>query len=122
MKTLKRIFALCLVAGAFLVFSGFGGDNNAAVVEKGIGCFVNWAAIDDDYGYSEVVWTNETILVSNNGGNVMLTCQFTDVANPPMSIVKGEGFDCGTSYGITNDSKALVTPDGDGMLKCMIKE
>jgi hypothetical protein len=115
MKNFKRLLAVAFSLALIVALSGFvSTDNNAADVIKETGCIIStpWGG----------AYTTDDITVINNGGNVMLTCHFTDVLNPTGMVYKDEGFACGTYGGLTFDSHKIVTPSGNAMLKCMIKK
>jgi hypothetical protein len=115
MKNFKRLLAVAFSLALIVALSGFiSTDNNAADVIKENGCVVStpWGG----------AYTTDDITVLNYGENVMLTCHFKDVFNPSGMVYKDEGFACNTWGGLTYDSRKVITPSGNAMLKCMIKK
>lgn len=115
MKALKRILALCLIAGSLIVFAGFvEGENNGAWIEKDFGCNV----ID---GFGDSFLTTEgTISIVNHGMVTTLICKAKGVPTPGYEVI-WEGFPCGTFMGSTTNSYNVVSEDGNVTLRCQIK-
>jgi len=95
----------------------------AAAVQKGSGCFLSGGLV----GVPGFLITTETIVVSNNGGNVQLTCHFDiPLGDEPAKTMKAEGFTCGifdgTTFFITDDTRAQANPGGRALLSCQVKK
>lgn len=118
MKALKRIFALCLIAGSLVFLAGFiSNENEAAVVIKDSGCGV----LD---GNGNSVWVDATISVQNHGGITVVVCKGKGLNNPNDHAViwnyDNTGLMCGTVGGSTMDWQNVVSENGNVTLKCKV--
>ncbi len=97
-------------------------SENSALVQKGVGCGAFFPGL-----VNAILTTNETIDVSNKGGNTQLTCHFDiPLGFEPDKAVKASGFSCGVlttdGFAITTDSRFSATPGGRAHLSCKIKK
>lgn len=98
-------------------------SDHAAQIVKDVGCFLSSSAS----GLSVDLFTNQTIDVATQGGNVTLQCHF-DIPQgyePPKAIVN-RGFLCGVigfneAFELTNISQAVSSPGGKADLRCQVK-
>ena len=120
MKTLRRIFAVCLVLGSLVVMAGFAtmDENNAAGLTKDRICGA--------YGGGYSLMTDQSIAIDNHGGNVTLICNFHGIENPPAEKLEFWGFACGIATTVgdlwTNNSYLTIDPMGDAMMRCQVKK
>lgn len=73
------------------------------------------------------IFTTDTKVVNSlgkNGGNVNLKCYASDVPNSTGETVKWDfyntGSPCGTQYGLTEDWRIVVDPEGNAIMTCKI--
>jgi hypothetical protein len=65
--------------------------------------------------------TTDSQVVSNNGGNVTLTCHFTlTPEQTPATHTRASGFTCGVGAAVTTDSRMAATPGGSATLTCKV--
>jgi len=119
MKIFAKLLTASLAVTLIIGLSGFtsSGNINSAGIDKDFGClFV-------DGGGTWYASYDHNLKVSNNGGNSLLICHFSDVPVPVNRVVKASGFPCHMGGGVwTTDSSYQLTPGGQGVIKCMIKK
>lgn len=118
MKIIARLLTASLAVTLIIGLSGFNSSsNNSAGINKDYGClFV-------DGGGTWFVSTDHNFTVTNYGGNTTLVCRFSDVPVHVDRVVKADGFWCHVGDGVwTQNSSYLLTPGGEGLLKCSVKK
>lgn len=90
-----------------------GVNDNSAMITREVGCNV---FIDPYVAFSADI----EIIIENNSRAIKM-CQFTNVENPPLQKAQTfEGFFCDVDGIETFDSFFVVTPEGNGVLKCKV--
>ena len=116
MKTILKLTAICLTFALVVVLSGFtSGDNNAAFIDKDLGC----GLFDGNEDFHYV--TDGTISVVTSSGNTTLVCKAKNLPNDQGKAVITKGFLCGTYLAITTNSKNIVSASGNVTLTCKVK-
>jgi len=121
MKTLK-VLAAASVLMLPIATPAFASGEPAQVI-KGVGCVLNFGV----FGLPGGAVTDQSIDVSNSGGNTQLTCHFDVLPNfTPDKAMNAQGFACGVieqgNFAVTTDSRATITPGGKARLSCQIKK
>lgn len=124
MKSLRIVAAASITFGALAMTptASLAMSDTSALVQKDVGCTAFFPGI-----VNAVLFTNETIDVSNNGGNTQLTCHFSiPLGFEPAKAMSAQGFNCGVltkdGFAITSDSRFTATPGGRAHLSCQIKK
>jgi len=90
-----------------------GAPSNGATITKDFGCFIS---IGGHFGT-----TSEMTHSVVNKNKSVLTCHFTGITNPPAEDAEVfKGWTCGTFAGSTTDTFFVVTPSGNGMIRCIL--
>lgn len=92
--------------------------SNGASVSQGFGCFLGSGLT----GLGVTLTTTETHVVNTPSGNTNFTCQFAIPEGYwPTQTSQFRDFLCGTQYGATDNTFAVVSTDGTAMLRCTIR-
>ena len=115
-KTVSVLAATAIAMGGIATASitpAAAQSENAATIDKDFGCVLF------EGGYALVTTESHSVITSS--GNTKLVCHF-DVpeGTEPDTVIKSEGFGCGTFLGFTTDSNAVITPGGKAVLTCEI--
>jgi len=91
--------------------------NNGATVITEFGC----GLIPADSGLPIFLSTTDSHVVNTPSGRTSLTCHFEIPEEYwPTMTMRNSGFMCGTQFGSTTNSFAVVSTDGTAMLRCQI--
>jgi hypothetical protein len=122
MKTL-HILAACAAAAALLTpVASSAQSAAAAMVQKDVGCVAFLPEV-----LNVLLSTNDSIVVSNDGGNTQLTCHFDiPYEHLPERAVQARGFVCtvldkNSVFINTTDTRFTATPGGKAHLSCQYK-
>jgi len=107
--TITAISAILLAWAPSTAYAGF---SSPATVITEFGCALGSA--DGGPGF-----TTDTHSVVNKNFH-KITCHFTGLTPQDPALIN-KGFVCGTFLGLTTDSMAVVDENGDGMLRCIIR-
>ncbi len=93
----------------------------AMIIKDGI-CrgFVPNGETESGFPALEFLVGTDSHSVKSGKGNQKITCHF-DHSTDLDHATGGQGFLCGTNFGLTTDSKMLATPGGRATLTCMVK-
>lgn len=121
MKTLNVLAAASMLA--LPVATPAFAQGEPAQVIKGVGCVLGFAV----FGLPGGAVTDQSIDVSNSGGNTQLTCHFDVLPDfAPERAMNASGFACAVieqgGIAITTDSRATITPGGKAHLSCQVKK
>lgn len=113
MKKSLILALLVVLIGIPYVYAGDG-----ATINNDFQCWIPDALT----GLGTDIYTDQSHAVLTPPGNVTLTCNFVvPDGYLPATTLKDEGFACNTSFGLTYDSKYVITKGGQAMLSCKIK-
>ena len=114
--TIAAFAAILLAWAPSTAYAGNGSFGSPATVITEFGCTL----IEADGGGPGGSFTTDSHSVTNKNVSV-LVCHFTDVPNDTGQAIKHSGFACGTSAGLTFDSRSVVDDEGNATLWCKIK-
>lgn len=118
-KTLVSVLGLAMATSGLATPAAAQSDN-AAQVYKDLSCFM-FVPNEQGMPIGGVSSPDAAHVVATKNGGSKIVCQF-DIPEglAPSKAVKVEGFNCGTYFGLTNDSFAVATPGGKLTLVCKI--
>jgi len=106
------IAAIATILLAWAPSAAYAGFSSPATVITEFGCSL--ATAEGGPG-----GTTDTHSVVNKNFH-KITCHFTGLTPQDPALIN-KGFVCGTFLGLTTDSMAVVDENGDGMLRCIVR-